>query len=63
MTRDEFIKEVTDGLLPPPAYFPENVRMNKEGYESIDSVLSKGLRAFSAEEFELIANETGGSRS
>ncbi len=59
MTRDEFIKEVTDGLLPPPAYFPENVKMNKEGYESIDSVLSKGLRAFSAEEFELIANETG----
>lgn len=58
MTRDEFIKEVTDGLLPPPSYFPENVRMNKEGYESIDSVLSKGLRAFSAEEFELIANET-----
>ena len=33
--------------------------MNKEGYESIDSVLSKGLRALSAEEFELIANETG----
>jgi hydroxyacylglutathione hydrolase len=59
MTRTEFIKEVTDGLLPPPAYFPENVRMNKEGYESIYSVLSKGLRGFSAEEFELIANETG----
>lgn len=59
MTRDEFIREVTDGLLPPPAYFPENVKMNKEGYESIDSVLSKGLRALSAEDFELIANETG----
>lgn len=59
MTRDEFIKEVTDGLLPPPAYFPENVKMNKEGYESIDAVLSKGTRAFSVEGFELIANETG----
>ena len=41
MSRDEFIKEVTDGLLPPPAYFPENVKMNKEGYESIDSVLKQ----------------------
>lgn len=49
MTRNEFIKEVTDGLLTPPAYFPENVKMNKEGYESIDSVLSKGLRELTAE--------------
>ncbi|MBL7856974.1 MAG: MBL fold metallo-hydrolase [Cyclobacteriaceae bacterium] len=59
MTREEFIQEVTDGLLPPPAYFPENVRMNKEGYESIDSVIKKGTRALSPEEFELAANETG----
>ena len=59
MTREEFIKEVTDGLLPPPAYFPENVRLNREGYESIDSVLDKGMRALSADEFELLANETG----
>jgi glyoxylase-like metal-dependent hydrolase (beta-lactamase superfamily II)/rhodanese-related sulfurtransferase len=59
MTREEFITEVTEGLQPPPAYFPENVRMNKEGYESIDSVLTKGMRALTAEEFELIANETG----
>lgn len=59
MTREEFIREVTDGLLPPPAYFPENVKMNKEGYASIDSVLNKGTRALSVEEFEVIANETG----
>jgi hydroxyacylglutathione hydrolase len=58
MTRNEFIKEVTDGLLPPPAYFPENVKMNKEGYESIDAVLSKGMHALSPNEFELLANET-----
>lgn len=59
MTRDEFIKEVTNGLLPPPSYFPENVRMNKEGYESIDKVLTKGMQALSSEAFELTANETG----
>ncbi len=57
MTKDEFIQEVTDGLLPPPAYFPLNVKLNKEGYESIDYVLDKGLRAFSPEKFEAIANE------
>lgn len=59
MTREEFIKEVTDGLLPPPAYFPENVKMNKEGYENIDTVLKKGTRALTCEEFEIAANETG----
>ncbi len=53
MTRDEFIKEVTDGLLPPPAYFPENVKMNKEGYDSIDTVLDQGLRALAPDAFEL----------
>ncbi len=59
MTRDEFIKEVTDGLLPPPAYFPENVRMNRDGYDSIDSVLNHGLTPLTPEQFELLANETG----
>lgn len=59
MTREEFIKEVTEGLQPPPAYFPENVKMNKEGYESIDKVLNQGMRALAADEFEFLANETG----
>jgi len=59
MTKEEFVKEVTDGLLPPPAYFPENVRLNKEGYESIDNVMKQGLKELSPDEFELVANETG----
>ena len=59
MTREEFVKEVTDGLLPPPAYFPLNVKMNKEGYISIDKVLEKGQHALSPRGFEVVANETG----
>lgn len=58
MTKAEFIKEVTDDLLPPPAYFPLNVKMNKEGYEDIDVVISEGTKALSPKEFELLANET-----
>lgn len=58
MTREEFIAEVTDGLLPPPAYFPLNVKLNKEGYEPIDAVLSRGLEALSPAAFEAAANET-----
>ena len=58
MTREEFISEVTDGLLPPPAYFPLNVKLNKEGYEPIDNVLSRGLEALSPDAFEAVANET-----
>ncbi|WP_275315411.1 MBL fold metallo-hydrolase [Tenacibaculum bernardetii] len=58
MTKAEFIKEVTDGLAPPPAYFPLNVKMNKEGYESIDEVIKKGAIALSAEDFEKVSNST-----
>ncbi len=59
MSRDEFIREVTDGLLAPPKYFPQNVLMNKEGYESIDTVLSRGAQPLSPDAFEAAANETG----
>ena len=58
MTRDEFIQEVTDGLLPPPEYFPLNVKLNKEGYQPIDEVIKKGAKGLSADNFELVANET-----
>ena len=56
MTKEEFIKEVTDGLAPPPSYFPLNVKMNKSGYEDIDQVLERGTRALNPEEFEAMAN-------
>lgn len=59
MTREEFIKEVTEGLLPPPQYFPHNVRMNKEGYADIDEVLERGAKPLSPSEFEVLANKTG----
>jgi len=59
MTKVEFVKEVTEGLLPPPAYFPLNVRMNKEGYAPIDKLLERGTRALSPDAFETAANETG----
>ncbi|WP_372482902.1 rhodanese-like domain-containing protein [Elizabethkingia anophelis] len=54
-----FIKEVTDGLTPPPGYFAMNVAMNKKGYESFDQVLEHGLKPLSAEAFEAMADETG----
>jgi len=58
MTKAEFIEEVTDGLLPPPHYFPLNVKMNKEGYDDIDTVIKRGTKALSPAEFEVIANDT-----
>ncbi len=58
MTKEEFIQEVTDGLMPPPAYFPLNVQLNKEGYDSIDSVIERGTKALKPDEFEVAANET-----
>ncbi|MBB6329408.1 glyoxylase-like metal-dependent hydrolase (beta-lactamase superfamily II)/rhodanese-related sulfurtransferase [Chryseobacterium sediminis] len=57
--KQSFIKEVTDGLLPPPAYFGMNVMMNKKGYSRFDEVLSRGLQAFAPEQFEKIAEASG----
>ena len=59
MTKEEFIKEVTTGLIAPPAYFPLNVMLNIQGYESIDKVLERGQHALSPDAFEVAANETG----
>ena len=58
MTEAEFVKEVTDGLLPPPGYFGMNVAMNKKGYESFDEVLHHGMTALSAEDFKIAAEAT-----
>ena len=58
MTQEEFVAEVTEGLMPPPAYFPMNVKLNKEGYENIEKVLEKGTHALTPREFELAASET-----
>ncbi|MDM1553293.1 MULTISPECIES: rhodanese-like domain-containing protein [Chryseobacterium] len=57
--KESFIKAVTDGLLPPPAYFGMNVMMNKKGYHSFDEVLSRGLHALKPEQFEEIAEASG----
>ncbi|GGK77189.1 rhodanese-like domain-containing protein [Rufibacter glacialis] len=59
MTKAEFVQEVTDGLLPPPGYFPLNVQLNKQGYANIEQVLTNGLQPLSAQAFEAMVKETG----
>jgi len=56
--KEEFVKAVTDGLLPPPGYFGSNVAMNKKGIPSFETVLNNGMRALSALEFEAAADTT-----
>ncbi|MDZ4665234.1 MAG: rhodanese-like domain-containing protein [Bacteroidota bacterium] len=53
-----FVEAVTEGLLPPPAYFPMNVAMNKKGYESFDTVLNNGMKALAIAEFEAATKTT-----
>ena len=59
MTKEEFIKEVTTGILPPPQYFAKNAMMNKSGVDSLDDILEKGTVPLSVENFEAIANHEG----
>ena len=58
MSKFEFVKEVTQGLISPPGYFPYNVQMNKQGYESIHTIIERGYKAFSANAFEAASDET-----
>jgi glyoxylase-like metal-dependent hydrolase (beta-lactamase superfamily II)/rhodanese-related sulfurtransferase len=55
MTREEFVKEVTDGLVAPPQYFPKNAVMNKMGYTSFDEVLKRGAQPLNVREFQTVA--------
>ncbi len=59
MTLEEFVKEVTTGLVTPPQYFPLNVMLNKTGYDNIEDVISKGMTALSIEAFEALHKDTG----
>ncbi|RBN49405.1 MBL fold metallo-hydrolase [Flavobacterium psychrolimnae] len=59
MTETEFVQEVTEGLLPPPAYFGMNVAMNKTGIESFEEVFNNGMRGINAIEFESVVEKTG----
>ncbi|HRH61603.1 MAG TPA: rhodanese-like domain-containing protein, partial [Chitinophagaceae bacterium] len=56
-SKEDFVKSVTDGLAAPPQYFPINAKINKEGYESLDAVVAKGLTAFSPAEFKAMADD------
>lgn len=59
LSKEEFKKQLLEGLTAPPAYFPLNVLMNIKGYDSINEVLQRGTQALSPEAFEAAANETG----
>jgi glyoxylase-like metal-dependent hydrolase (beta-lactamase superfamily II)/rhodanese-related sulfurtransferase len=56
MTREEFITEVTTGIMPAPQYFAKNAMINKTGYESLDAIITRGSKALTPEEFESAAN-------
>jgi hydroxyacylglutathione hydrolase len=56
-SREDFIKQVTDGIAAPPSYFPINAKINKEGYDSLDEVLLKGMKALSIDDFKKEADE------
>jgi hydroxyacylglutathione hydrolase len=56
-TKADFVKAITDGLEEPPDYFPVNARINKEGYDSIDELVTKGTKQLSIEEFKKLAEQ------
>lgn len=57
LTKEDFIKQLKEGLTPPPKYFPLNVQMNKQGYQHIEKILQTGNRPLSVDEFEKLQQE------
>ena len=57
MTKDEFIREVLDGLLDPPKYFPDNVTLNKEGYDESDEIINRSFNSLTAKEVNNVLKE------
>src|SRR6185436_11119129 len=57
-SREEFIKTVTDGIPPPPQYFPINARINKEGYDSINSILESGMKPIAVADFKKLVEDS-----
>ena len=58
-TKEQFIRAVTDGILPPPAYFPQNVAMNRGAIRSLDQVKRTSLRALAPDQLELLVESEG----
>ncbi len=58
LTKPDFIKEILTGLTPPPAYFPKNVLMNIQGYESIDEVIARGTKAIAVSDFDHLIHQS-----
>lgn len=58
LTEDQFVEAILTGLTNPPQYFPKNVLMNIQGYESLDAIMEKGNKGYDVTAFEVLANET-----
>lgn len=58
LTEDQFVEAILTGLTTPPQYFPKNVLMNIQGYDSLDTIMEKGQKAYDVTTFEVVANET-----
>ena len=51
-SKDDFIAQVTTGILPPPQYFAKNAALNKMGYNDLDELLETRTRPMSVAEVE-----------
>ncbi len=58
LTKEEFKEQILDGLMPPPAYFPQDVLLNIRGYEALDTIVERGLKALGPDEFMKAADAT-----
>ena len=58
ITKEMFVKELLEGMPPPPQYFQKNALLNKSGYKPLDKVITQSNKSIDIRQFCKLANSS-----
>lgn len=58
ITKEMFVKELLEGMPPPPQYFQKNALLNKSGYKPLDKVITQSNNSIDIGQFYKLANSS-----
>ena len=58
ISKEMFVKELLEGMPPPPQYFQKNALLNKSGYKPLDKVITQSNKSIDIGQFCKLANSS-----
>ena len=58
ISKEMFVKELLEGMPPPPQYFQKNALLNKSGYKPLDKVITQSNNSIDIGQFYKLANSS-----